>query len=297
MDAVSGTSPRVRGLLLATRLTLIGLAIGGAFCLHQDLQLRRLSILVNTKVLRSLAEKIAVLKAIREGRKMTLDDLARLTGYAKSTLSNVERGRFNPSPELVARIRDVFRIDPMWLDEAVGRVFLEDESHSGHWAREELEVRLDIFKRQISELDREIRRATTEKELAMRAAQSVARLLGLFTGSAATSLTDVHKSGQSTEVQRSLPALIERAKRATGARGGQAQLARALQVNRQSVSAWLAGETEPGGEMTLQLLSWVEQQEAQTKEIGSSSGETPPEPETQVRKSKHENQNPGPKKP
>jgi DNA-binding transcriptional regulator YiaG len=58
-----------------------------------------------------------------------------------------------------------------------------------------------------------------------------------------------------------LPKLIERLKRATEARGSKSELAAWLGVHRQSVTDWLSGKQEPGGETTLRMLQWVEQRE------------------------------------
>jgi transcriptional regulator with XRE-family HTH domain len=60
-----------------------------------------------------------------------------------------------------------------------------------------------------------------------------------------------------SEIQR----LMDRVKRAAAARGKRAELARELNVAPPRISQWLAGEKEPGGEYTLKLLRWVEQQE------------------------------------
>jgi transcriptional regulator with XRE-family HTH domain len=57
--------------------------------------------------------------------------------------------------------------------------------------------------------------------------------------------------------------LLARLKRVLGAPGKKAELARALKVAPPRISEWLSGSREPGGEYTLQLLSWVEQQERQ----------------------------------
>lgn len=57
-----------------------------------------------------------------------------------------------------------------------------------------------------------------------------------------------------------LPRLIERLNRATQARGSKAELAAWLGVHRQMVTDWLSGKQKPGGEITLQLLQWVERQ-------------------------------------
>lgn len=58
-----------------------------------------------------------------------------------------------------------------------------------------------------------------------------------------------------------LPQLLKRLKAATEARGQKAALAKYLDVLPQMVSQWLSGAREPGGETTLRLLHWVEQQE------------------------------------
>jgi transcriptional regulator with XRE-family HTH domain len=60
-----------------------------------------------------------------------------------------------------------------------------------------------------------------------------------------------------------LPKLIERLRRATKHHGSKAALAKWLGVHRQMVTDWLSGKQEPGGEITLRLLQWVEQQERQ----------------------------------
>jgi len=60
-----------------------------------------------------------------------------------------------------------------------------------------------------------------------------------------------------------LPKLIQRLQRATEAHGSKSELAAWLGVPRQSVTDWLSGRKEPGGETTLRLLHWVEQQERQ----------------------------------
>jgi len=60
-----------------------------------------------------------------------------------------------------------------------------------------------------------------------------------------------------------LPALIQRLKNVTGERGKKTALANFLDVSPAMVSQWLSGDREPGGETTLRLLTWVEQEERQ----------------------------------
>jgi hypothetical protein len=66
-------------------------------------------------------------------------------------------------------------------------------------------------------------------------------------------------------------------------RGKKAELARFLGAPLSSVSRWLSGLQEPGGETTLRLLQWVEQEERQQKESPASVN-APAGPKTQVRR-------------
>jgi transcriptional regulator with XRE-family HTH domain len=64
-------------------------------------------------------------------------------------------------------------------------------------------------------------------------------------------------------VKPQLPSLLERLKQATKETGKMSALADYLKVPLASVSRWLSGKREPGGEITLQMLKWVEAQERQ----------------------------------
>jgi len=66
-----------------------------------------------------------------------------------------------------------------------------------------------------------------------------------------------------SEVKPQLPNLLERLNRATRESGKMSALADYLKVPLASVSRWLSGKREPGGEIALKLLQWVEQQERQ----------------------------------
>jgi len=74
-------------------------------------------------------------------------------------------------------------------------------------------------------------------------------------------LTDVESSSRLEDVKPQLPSLLERLQKATQDSGQKSALAKSLDVPLASVSRWLAGDREPGGEITLKLLKWVEQQE------------------------------------
>jgi DNA-binding transcriptional regulator YiaG len=75
------------------------------------------------------------------------------------------------------------------------------------------------------------------------------------------SLTDAETAHKVSSVKAQLPGLLERLKRATAETGKKSELAEFLKAPLASVSRWLSGEREPGGEVALQMLYWVEQQE------------------------------------
>jgi DNA-binding transcriptional regulator YiaG len=76
-------------------------------------------------------------------------------------------------------------------------------------------------------------------------------------------LTETETSVRDIDVKAQLPILLERLKTAAEKSGKKSKLAEFLDVPLASVSRWLSGEREPGGEITLKLLRWVEQQERQ----------------------------------
>jgi transcriptional regulator with XRE-family HTH domain len=85
----------------------------------------------------------------------------------------------------------------------------------------------------------------------------------------ASRLTDTATYGNLTKVKAQLPSLLGRLNRATKESGKMSALADFLgkgtghKVPLASVSRWLSGKREPGGEITLKLLNWVELQERQ----------------------------------
>jgi transcriptional regulator with XRE-family HTH domain len=72
-----------------------------------------------------------------------------------------------------------------------------------------------------------------------------------------SSLKSKTGAGMKTEIQK----LIERVKRKASKPGAKAALAKELCVAPARISEWLAGEKEPGGDYTLRLFRWLEQQE------------------------------------
>jgi transcriptional regulator with XRE-family HTH domain len=83
------------------------------------------------------------------------------------------------------------------------------------------------------------------------------------------SLTDTSTYANLVSVKQQMPSLLERLNQATKDTGKMSALADYLGVQTKrkvplaSVSRWLSGKREPGGEITLLLERWVEKQERQ----------------------------------
>jgi DNA-binding transcriptional regulator YiaG len=74
-------------------------------------------------------------------------------------------------------------------------------------------------------------------------------------------LTDTESAEKLPPVKSQLKNLLADLNRLTEEQGKKTELAEFLGAPLASVSRWLSGEREPGGETTLKMLRWVEQQE------------------------------------
>ena len=101
-------------------------------------------------------------------------------------------------------------------------------------------------------------------------------------------LTNVTAAGNVSAVKSTMAKLLDRLNKATSQRGMKSKLAKVMGVPLVNISQWLSGAREPGGETTLRLLHWVEQQERQPNTLGSDISTT--KGKTQVRKSSYEKQ-------
>jgi transcriptional regulator with XRE-family HTH domain len=91
-------------------------------------------------------------------------------------------------------------------------------------------------------------------------------------------------------VRYSLQNLLARLKLCTSTRGKKKELAELLGVKQPRITEWLSGDVEPGGETTLRLFQWVEDEEKEPKE-------TPAMPKTPPGKTRKRDPNPNEKKP
>jgi transcriptional regulator with XRE-family HTH domain len=84
-------------------------------------------------------------------------------------------------------------------------------------------------------------------------------------------LTNVTVTDNITPVKSTMANLLGRLNKATSQRGMKSKLAKVMGVPLVNISQWLSGTREPGGETTLRLLHWVEQQERQQNTLGSAT--------------------------
>ena len=98
-------------------------------------------------------------------------------------------------------------------------------------------------------------------------------------------LTESESAAKLPPVKSQLEKLLADLNRLTEEQGKKTELADFLGAPLASVSRWLSGEREPGGETTLKMLRWVEHQERHTKE-SPAAAQTATGQKTQVRKSK-----------
>ena len=84
-------------------------------------------------------------------------------------------------------------------------------------------------------------------------------------------LTDVTVTDNVSPVKSTMANLLDRLNKATSQRGMKSKLAKVMGVPLANISQWLSGVREPGGETTLRLLHWVEQQEQKLNALGSAT--------------------------
>ncbi len=87
-------------------------------------------------------------------------------------------------------------------------------------------------------------------------------------------LTETAISEKLPAVKSQLRNLLARLNLLTSELGKKTELAEFLGAPLASVSRWLSGEREPGGETTLQMLRWVQEQERKQNTLGSATNTT-----------------------
>ena len=101
-------------------------------------------------------------------------------------------------------------------------------------------------------------------------------------------LTEAATCAKLPPVKSQLDNLLAKLDRLIKVPGNKTKLADFLDAPLASVSRWLSGKREPGREITLKMLRWVELQECQPNALGSTTNTA--KGKTQVRKSSNEKQ-------
>src|ERR1039457_4626870 len=259
----------------------------------------------------------ARLAVVRRQLDLSQDNLAAVVGITRDQLANIETGRTVLNFDIGWKICRHLNVDPLYLASGIGTVMpfhnvdLEGRNISGSESfrmvcasqlGEELEFSRALsgnkqlfaefqadalapaYERAISGIVKAFL-AEAPPEIRPLALEHIARSLREFLDvhGKRQLLTDVAATGNVPPVKSTMANLLDRLNKATSQRGMKSKLAKVMGVSLSNVSQWLSGEREPGGETTLRLLQWVEQQE--NKQECPGGAETPPERKTQPRKS------------
>lgn len=196
------------------------------------------------KIIPNQASVCARVKDLRILARKSQSELAALVGLTRDQLANIETGRTILGFWAGWKLCQVLDVSQRYL--AIGvepiKPFLNFNPLELEVPIGESESFLNVYTLKIG------------REVNMR--------IALLNSSAQKStLDDSNLSVTNKEVKPLLPILLKRLQAATQERGQKAALAKHLDVLPQMVSQWLSGTREPGGETTLRLLHWVEQQE------------------------------------
>jgi transcriptional regulator with XRE-family HTH domain len=264
---------------------------------------------------------------VRRQLDLSQDTLAAAVGITRDQLANIETGRTVLNFEIGWKICRHLNVDPLYLASGIGaampfyNVDLEGRNIRGSdsfrivcatqlleelefsralsralsgnkqlFAEFQADALAPAYERAISGIVKAFL-AEAPPQIRKLALEYIARSLREFLDVHAKRklLTDISECVKHSPMKAQLPSLLERLKKATEERGSKSALAAYLGLPLASVSQWLSGDREPGGETTLRLLHWVMQQESQQKE-SPGRAQTRPERKTRVRKSGYDKQ-------
>lgn len=235
------------------------------------------------------------LGAIRRFHRRSQDEIAKAAHLTRDQLSNIETGRTDLKFEVGWNLCRELNIDPWYLATGQPPQSPFPDINIDHIlpVEEHLSFR-DICLMQLQEDLLTARNATSHtaraSKLSGRSGETKALINSFFEGLSedlrqrlALQLTEafeafIHEISKTQprkdlmdastgaiirEVKSPLKSLLSRLNRYTSEEGKKTELANYLGVPLETVSRWLSGKREPGGENALRLLQWVEQQEHQ----------------------------------
>jgi transcriptional regulator with XRE-family HTH domain len=228
----------------------------------------------------TLSTPVKRLRWLRAFKKLSVQEFARRADCDPGYISKLEHDKStNPSRRFLTRVAVNFWVNSDWLKTGKGVPFLDPTKDAltqkalPAWSKEK-------FQRIVAVLD-ELPDALAA-EAVIGHLQAIWTEVGNLPNLPATArlfwnmvfmhcqipktalnlqnrrLTDTASANKREAVKAQLPNLLERLKKATAEPGAKSALAEFLDVPLASLSRWLSGEREPGGETTLRLLQWVE---------------------------------------
>jgi transcriptional regulator with XRE-family HTH domain len=203
---------------------------------------------------------------------MTQADFAGQILMSRDQLANIETGRTRLRYVEAWEICDWYDIRLDWLAEGPGLKPVYGFDKHGEfpdpraqcvrprstlervagWVRQGMEFEAKSARQKAKEARAALRKSKYWKEFVE---------TGSIEESAKWMLTSKAEKLSSADMQPAMPKLLERLRRATEERGRKVKLAAWMRVHPQCITDWLSGRKEPGGETTLRLLHWVQQQE------------------------------------
>jgi len=219
------------------------------------------------------------LKWLRQRFAKSLEDFGLPHDVGASYLSKLERGdSTTPSGMLIDAICRNLYVNREWLVEGRGKPFLVEEfnefADSDKVIPWPVPDRIwlpftDSYVDQIKQLAVEFRNYAAQMAGRAESLEKQARDFEAIQKerrqeqARKLKLPDAETSSNFAEVKAQLPSLLERLRKATAETGKKSELAEFLakvtkaNVPLASVSRWLSGEREPGGEIALQLDAWA----------------------------------------
>jgi transcriptional regulator with XRE-family HTH domain len=243
----------------------------------------------------SVARRVAAVRMLQD---LTQQDFAALFNLTQDQLSNIESGRTALKWQLGLSICRSFNLSQLWLGLGLEPMhpffelgndqdwFPGSESISFPDFVQDLRPKLELHRALLPDRVSVVSDAQVQAEF-LKAVEATARSvsihvspekrleflsrlsshvhkllfdLEIFQKAGLTKVTDSGKP-HPVKSELTLKSLLARLNTATKEPGKKSQLAKHMRVPLSNVSQWLSGKREPGGETTLKLLKWVEEQE------------------------------------
>jgi repressor LexA len=71
-------------------------------------------------------------RTVRKSRKMTQKEFSATLGIVQGFLCSIEKGKKNPSETLMIALQHIYGINPDWLEDGTGEMFIEAPSSAAH---------------------------------------------------------------------------------------------------------------------------------------------------------------------